>query len=164
MSAPPVLRLGAAARGALAALLEDYGLELVVVASGAIPGSYWGEDEAGLRGARLFVRAATPLHSVLHEAAHFICMDAERRARLDTDAGGSDLEEAAVCYLQLLLAERLPGVGGARLMQDMDAWGYSFRLGSTRAWAERDADDARAWLSAQGITDAHQELTGRVRA
>ena len=31
-------------------------------------------------------------------------------------------------------------------MQDMDAWGYSFRLGSTRAWFESDAEDARAWL------------------
>ncbi len=29
----------------------------------------------------------------------------------------------------------------------MDAWGYSFRLGSTRAWFEGDAQDARAWLS-----------------
>jgi hypothetical protein len=28
----------------------------------------------------------------------------------------------------------------------MDAWGYSFRLGSARAWFERDADDARRWL------------------
>ena len=32
-------------------------------------------------------------------------------------------------------------------MADMDAWGYSFRLGSTRAWFERDAEDARAWLA-----------------
>jgi hypothetical protein len=31
-------------------------------------------------------------------------------------------------------------------MADMDAWGYSFRLGSTRAWFEADAEDAREFL------------------
>jgi len=73
-------------------------------------------------------------------------MDEARRAGLDRDAGGDDIEEAAVCYLQILLADYLPGVGRDRLMQDMDAWGYSFRLGSSRAWFESDAADARAWL------------------
>ena len=34
----------------------------------------------------------------------------------------------------------------ARLMADMDAWGYSFRLGSARAWFENDAEDARRSL------------------
>jgi len=28
----------------------------------------------------------------------------------------------------------------------MDAWGYSFRLGSARAWFENDAEDAIGWL------------------
>ena len=42
-----------------------------------------------------------------------------------------------MCYLQILLADALHGVGRERLMQDMDEWGYSFRLGSTRAWFER---------------------------
>src|SRR5256885_5038582 len=46
----------------------------------------------------------TLFRSVLHEASHYVCMTAERRAGLDRDAGGSDLEEAAVCYLQVLLA------------------------------------------------------------
>ena len=50
-----------------------------------------------------------------------------------------------------MLADCLPGVGGDRLMRDMDAWGYSFRLGSSRAWFERDADDARAWLLEHGL-------------
>jgi hypothetical protein len=45
-----------------------------------------------------------------------------------------------------VLADELPGVGRARLMADMDAWGYSFRLGSTRAWFEQDAGNARCWL------------------
>jgi hypothetical protein len=78
-------------------------------------------------------------------------MDASRRAGLHTDAGGDDIEECAVCYLQVLLADRLPGVGQARLLQDMDAWGYSFRLGSAAAWFETDADDARAWLRGRGL-------------
>ena len=41
----------------------------------------------------------------------------------------------------------LPGVGRERLMKDMDAWGYSFRLGSTRLWFEQDAEDAKEWLA-----------------
>jgi hypothetical protein len=64
-----------------------------------------------------------------------------------TDASDSQEEEDATCYLQVLLADALPGVGRDRLMADMDAWGYSFRLGSTRAWFEGDAEDARAFLA-----------------
>jgi hypothetical protein len=159
-----VLRLGATDRVALALLLDRYGLELALLASGEdIPGSYWGHSEAGLKGERLFARLDTPVHSVLHEASHFICMSAERRTGLDRDAGGDDLEEAAVCYLQVLLAEALPGVGRTRLFTDMDAWGYSFRLGSTRAWFETDAADARAWLQRQGVIDGCERLTGALR-
>ncbi|NIS90685.1 MAG: hypothetical protein GTN98_11520, partial [Woeseiaceae bacterium] len=49
------------------------------------------------------MRSDTPVHSLLHETCHIICMSRERRAELETDAGGDDLEEAAVCYLQVLL-------------------------------------------------------------
>jgi hypothetical protein len=42
----------------------------------------------------------------------------------------------------------------------MDAWGYSFRLGSTAAWFGADAEDAREWLRRQGLIDAHGRLTG----
>jgi len=45
----------------------------------------------------------------------------------------------------------------------MDAWGYSFRLGSAGAWFARDAEDARAWLVDQGILDDAGRLTGSVR-
>ena len=100
----------------------------------AIPGSYWGESEAGLRGQWLYARGDTPLHSILHEAAHYVCMTPERRASLDRDAGGDDAEECAVCYLQLLLADVVPSLGRERLFSDMDRWGYSFRLGAARAW------------------------------
>jgi hypothetical protein len=45
----------------------------------------------------------------------------------------------------------LPGVGRIRLMTDMDAWGYSFRLGSTRAWFEQDAGEALKFLEERGL-------------
>ncbi|MEJ2308966.1 MAG: hypothetical protein P8Z31_10575 [Gammaproteobacteria bacterium] len=142
----------------IAALFARYGLDLVHIADeDKIPGSFWGEPEAGLVGNRLYVRDNTPVHSAFHEACHFICMDEQRRATLDTDAGGSIEEENGVCYLQILLADHLPGYDRDRMMQDMDAWGYSFRLGSSRAWFEQDADDARQWLLEAGIIGPHEQ-------
>ena len=156
-----VLRVNAIDRVALAVLLERFGLQLTLTApEEVIPGSYWGDSEAGLKGQRLYARLDTPVHSVLHEASHFVCMSPERRAGLDRDAGGSDLEEAAVCYLQVLLAEQLPQVGRERLFADMDAWGYSFRCGSTRSWFEQDAQDARQWLRQHGVLDAEGAVSG----
>jgi hypothetical protein len=147
-----VLRLADIDPAALRALFGAHGLGIEWLAADAdIPGSYWGESEAGLVGDTLHVRHDTPLHSALHEACHWLCMDAGRRRGLHTDAGGDDIEECAVCYLQILLADRLPGVGRARLMQDMDAWGYSFRLGSAAAWFESDAEDVRGWLQDRGL-------------
>jgi hypothetical protein len=138
-------------RPRLAALLARYRLTLVRVADGApIPGSYWGESEAGIVGATVYARADTPVHSVLHEAGHVICMDPARRARLDTDAGGEYAEEDAVCYLQIVLAGEL-GLSVAQVCADMDTWGYTFRLGTALAWFERDAEDARAWLVRHGL-------------
>lgn len=145
-------------------LLDGYGMRVRQVADdGPIPGSYWGDSEAGLIGHTLFVRRDTPLHSALHEACHFICMDDVRRAGLDTDAGGEIPEENAVCYLQGLLADRIPGFDRYRLFADMDAWGYTFRLGSARAWFEQDANDARDWLLDHCIIDSAQHPTGQLR-
>jgi hypothetical protein len=136
----------------LATLLHRYDLELVVQSEHeAITGSFWGDCEAGVLGRSVYVRPDTPIHSFLHEACHVICMDDARRVDLDRDAGGDDLEEAAVCYLQVLLSDHLEGVGRERLMADMDRWGYSFRLGSTRAWFEYDAEDARQFLANHGL-------------
>ena len=136
-------------------LLAGYGARLVELAPHeTIAGSYWGESEAGLIGDAVYARAATPAHSLLHELCHYICMDEKRRAALATDAGGSDDEESAVCYLQVLLAENLRGFGAERCLADMDAWGYSFREGAARAWFDGDGSYARAWLLAHGLIDS----------
>lgn len=130
-----------------AALLARVGLQLVAVPEGeAIPGSYWGEDEAGVIGERVYVRGDTPLHSLLHEACHLLVAPPARRPGIHTDASDCELEEYATCYLQIVLSDALPGFGRGRALADMDAWGYSFRLGSARAWFEGDAEDARAFL------------------
>ena len=135
-------------------LLVRFDLELCVVDDGEpIPGSYWQPPEAGMLGRRIYARADTPVHSLLHETCHVICMDGERREVLDTEAGGEDVEENAVCYLQLLLADHIKGFGRERAFLDMDRWGYSFRLGSARAWFEADAEDARAFLVEHGLLE-----------
>ena len=151
-AAPTVLTLADIGFDVPRALLEGYGLRLVRVADGAdIPGSYWGVPEAGLVGHEVYARADTPVHSLLHEASHLLVMPAERRPNVHTDASDCQQEEDATCALQILLADDLPGVGRARLMADMDAWGYTFRLGSTRAWFEGDAEDALAFLAERGL-------------
>lgn len=144
-------------------LLRSRGLELIRVADEAdIPGSYWGAPEAGVIGSRVYARSDTPVHSVLHEACHLLVLPPQRRAQVHTDATDSIDEEDASCYLQILLADALPGVGRDRLMADMDAWGYSFRLGSTRAWFEHDAENARSWLGQRGLlpVEARNERRG----
>ena len=153
--AAAVTELGAIDRTAVRRLLERYGLDLVILPPGApITGSYWGESEAGLVANRVYARLDTPLHSLLHEASHAIVMGAARRAVLDRDAGGDHAEENSVCYLQVLLADEVPDYGRAAMWRDMDAWGYTFRLGSARMWFENEADDALAALIALGYVQA----------
>jgi len=159
-----VLLLNAIDRTELELSLDRYGLELVLVApEQLIPGSFWGEREAGLVGSRLYARLDTPVHSVLHECAHYVCMTPERRTGLDTDAGGDDAEESAVCYLQILLARSLANVGIARMCDDMDDWGYSFRLGSATQWFAQDAEDARGWLLDRGLIGSGGVVTYALR-
>jgi hypothetical protein len=159
-----VLRVGDEAHDSLHTLTQRYGVSLrLLAANETVPGSYWGESEAGLQGNDLFVRADTPLHSLLHELSHYVCMSCDRRAGLDRDAGGDDAEECAVCYLQILLADELPMLGRDRMLSDMDTWGYTFRLGSARAWFEQDAADACIWLRRNDVIDGHQRPTFSVR-
>ena len=133
-------------------LLGCFSLRLCLIDDGLpIPGSYWGECEAGIIGSNVYVRRDTPVHSLLHEACHLMVLPAEKRTSIHTDATDSIAEEDATCYLQLLLAEYIDGFGFARACADMDLWGYTFRLGSARAWFENDADDAKEFLSELGI-------------
>lgn len=146
-SPPAVLRLRDIDRDVLARLFARAGLELVSVTEGLpIPGSHWGDDEAGLIRHTLYARDDTPVHSALHEACHWLLMDDVRRNTLHTDAGGTAAEEDAVCYLQIVLADRVPELGRRRMLADMDRWGYSFRLGSAERWFTEDARDAEATL------------------
>jgi len=148
----------------LSALLARYDLTVQNVKTDkAIPGSFWGDEEAGLIGNKLFVRPDTPVHSALHEACHYICMDEQRRRELDTNAGGGYDEENGVCFLQILLADHLSSLNKTQMMADMDSWGYSFRLGSTQMWFEQDAEDARNWLIKYGIIDNNGKLTWKLR-
>ena len=158
-----VLRLSDIALDAIEALLSRYELSLVVEPDNhPITGSYWGDEEAGIVGCTVYARKDTPLHSLLHESCHTICMPAARREVLHRDAGGDELEEAAVCYLQVLLADEIEGVGRVRLMRDMDAWG-SFRLGSTARWFSEDAADAQQWLIDKGLIREDDQLVFRLR-
>jgi hypothetical protein len=146
-------------------LFARYGLAIEVQQDGeAITGSFWGDREAGVVGCTVHVRRDTPIHSLLHETCHIICMSGDRREQLETDAGGDDLEEAAVCYLQVVLADELDGVGRQQLMGDMDTWGYSFRLGDTRSWFERDAEDARKWLIDRALLDSDDSPVFQLRS
>jgi hypothetical protein len=148
----------------LAELLKPYGIEIKHVAEqDTIQGSFFGEREAGLLSNKLYVRYDTPIHSALHEAGHYICMDPARREKIDTNAEGDYNEENGVCFLQILLAKHLPVVGSERMMTDMDSWGYTFRLGSAKAWFEHDAEDARQWLIEYQIIDDDQNPTWQFR-
>jgi hypothetical protein len=160
----PVLRFADIDAAELARLLASFQLEICMTDdSQEIPGSYWGDEEAGLIENRLYLRNDTPVHSVLHETCHYICMDSNRRQALNTNAGGDDNEENAVCYLQILLARYLSSMDEQRLFTDMDSWGYSFRLGTARAWFEQDAGDARDWLVQHELIDNQNQLTFQLR-
>lgn len=151
-------------RAAFAAMLARYALRVELTPAGvAIPGSYWGDSEAGIVANAVFVRTDTPVHSALHEACHTICMDSVRRSGLHTDAGGDFAEENGVCYLQIILADYIPEFGKASMFSDMDEWGYTFRLGSAQAWFEHDAEDARAWLIQHKLMTSDDEPLWQLR-
>ena len=149
-----VLTVDAMGVAPLRTLFARLGLTLVRTDDGKpIPGSFWGDEEAGLIGDTIYVRGDTPVHSAMHEAGHYVCMDQTRRAGLHTNAGGTYDEENAVCYWQILASAQLDGMDRERMCADMDRWGYTFRLGSAAAWFAEDAEDAHAWLAAAGLID-----------
>ena len=72
-----------------------------------------------------------------------------------------DSKEALLAHLlleglQILLADEIDSLGRERMFSDMDNWGYSFRLGSSRAWFEQDAGDALDWLLTHNLLDAQK--------
>jgi len=159
-----ILRVRDTTTAAIENFCGIYGLVPALVSTNdTIPGSFWGDTEAGLIGNTLYLREDTPLHSLLHEACHFICMSADRREHLDTNAGGDYDEENGVCYLQILLSVHLPPLDPTRIMEDMDRWGYSFRLGSTARWFHEDARDARDWLIEHDLITTQDQPTGKLR-
>ena len=159
-----VLRFGEITNTELTDLIARYQLEIKITPLlQGIPGSFWGDDEAGLIGNQLHLREDTPVHSALHEACHYICIDDDRRQQLHTNAGNYQHEENAACYLQILLADELSSMGRQRMLSDMDAWGYSFRLGSSQAWFEQDAEEARDWLLEHALIDPRNNPKYRLR-
>jgi len=148
----------------LQSLLVPYHLQFNQVKDNEpIPGSWFGEPEAGIIKNQLYIRQDTPVHSALHESCHYICMDGKRRSELDTDAAGGYDEENGVCYLQILLADYLPGMGRQAMMKDMDDWGYTFRLGSAQRWFEEDAEDAQQWLLKHRLIDKKNTPSWKLR-
>ncbi len=151
-------------RSHLETLLSRYKLQINWVKDGsAIPGSWFGEPEAGIIKNQLYLRHDTPVHSALHESCHYICMDTLRRNNLDTNAAGDYDEENAVCYLQILLADYLAQMDHESMMQDMDDWGYTFRLGSAKRWFMEDAEDAKAWLLLYKVINSDNKPTWQLR-
>ena len=101
---PEVLRLRDVAGCDVVALLARYGLRFERVADGApIPGSFWGESEAGLISSTVFARDDTPLHSLLHEACHLIVIPPEMSWRGDRKASGLVFDENVKCCMPLLV-------------------------------------------------------------
>lgn len=151
---PNVTRLNQNYITQLEALAARYRLNVQLVGDGdAIPGSFWGDDEAGLIGDTLYVRSDTPLHSALHESCHYICMKKNRRDKLHTNAGGNALEENCVCYLQILMAKEFQPYSQQKIFADMDTWGYSFRLGSAQQWFLHDTAEERITLESWGVVN-----------
>lgn len=143
--------------------LKGFGLEVVLVDEPLpIPFSYFGAPEAGLYRNYLFARMDTPVHSLLHEASHAICMGKERRIKLVADAEGEYYEENAVLYLQIVLGQGL-GMTASDMCADMDSWGYTFRLGSAWRWFNEEAQECLDQLINWGVLDQNGVLTGKMR-
>ena len=160
----PVLRLKDIDASGIKSLLQQYGLTFSLLPIDTdIPGSFWGDEEAGLIQNTLHARLDTPIHSILHESCHYICMTRERRESLHTNAGGTQDEENAVCYLQLLLCNEINTISAERMMEDMDSWGYNFMLGSCQAWFEQDAEESKQWLLNHQLISQDNKATYSLR-
>src|SRR3569833_2073887 len=78
-----VVTCGEIQLSALQDVLSPYGIDVLPVPDAQpIPGTHFGDPEAGLIAHRLYIRSATPVHSALHDACHYLCMASARRARV----------------------------------------------------------------------------------
>ncbi|NOR52296.1 MAG: hypothetical protein GQ470_06710, partial [Gammaproteobacteria bacterium] len=66
-------------------------------------------------------------------------------------------------YLEITLANYIPEYDSEQLMNDMDCWGYTFRLGSAKAWFEQDAEDTRQWLIEHRLLNHQGKPTWKLR-
>ncbi len=145
-------------------LLNYYGIVVSCYDSSTdIPHSFWGNPEAGRLGEQLYIRGDTPIHSILHEACHYVCMPAKQRSNGLADAKGSAMEENATCYLQIILADHISGYSQTQILQDMDDWGYSFRLGSAYKWFTEDAQETQEWLINEQLINKQGSPTWKLR-
>ena len=79
--------------GSIREVLNQFGLVLNCVASSTeIPYSFWGTPKAGRKYNPLFIHFDTHLHSILHEASHYVSMPQIRRSHDSHDASGGILE------------------------------------------------------------------------
>ena len=146
------------------AVLKRYGLNINCLNfDREIPHSFWGAPEAGRLKNTLYVRGDTPIHSILHESAHYVCMSQNQRECNEVDAQGTYAEENATCYLQIMLADYIEGYCRQQAFKDMDAWGYSFRLGSAFCWFTDDAEEVKYWLIQHDIISSQRVITWNLR-
>ena len=99
----------------------------------------------------------------MKHAITYACQENNGILTIQTLLGGTE-EENATCYLQILLADHIAGFCRSQQMQDMDHWGYSFRLGSAAAWFHHDAEDAKNWLVMHKIIAVNNKITWKLRS
>ena len=89
-------------------LLNYYGIQVNYVGTDEdIPHSIWGNPEIGRVCEQLYIRGD---HSILHEASHYVCIQAHQRSLTQVDAKGTAMEENSTCYLQLVLSDLLRAI------------------------------------------------------
>jgi hypothetical protein len=63
-----------------------------------------------------------------------------------------------------LLADEVEGYDQEQLLNDIDAWGYSFRMVSAHRRFTHYAEEVQKWLIDHNILNIHGELTWNLRA
>ena len=112
-------------------------------------------------------RALGTLHAVMPASSLDAVLTSDRLGPSGqifiVDGDGRYLTHARGMVPGQAFGRSLPELGQERMMQDMDTWGYSFRLGSTERWFAEDAKDAKEWLQEHNVIDLDEFLTGYCR-